>query len=347
MDATPEDTSPKNVAAPSPSGADLVSQALVVLGLLAILWLGLLSAFLAGFFIYFLIEFGVRRLGKIGVIPGVARIVLALAIAIIVIAGLTFGIIALVSFMSNDQDNLGRLLQRMAEVVSNAKAYLPAGLQAYVPVSLDEWRRAAGGALRGNAAHLTVLGRGAGALIIHILFGMIVGALVAVSPPAPGRGPLARGLEERIARLGQAFNGVVFSQLKISALNTLLTAIFLGVVLPLIGRPLPFTKTMIAVTFVVGLLPIIGNLISNTVIVLIALGVSAFDAGLALAFLIAIHKLEYVFNAQIIGTEIRAHSWEILLAMLVLEAAFGLKGLVAAPIFYAYLKDDLKARGWV
>ncbi len=347
MDATLENASPRNVAAPSPDRADLVSQALVILGLLAILWLGLLSAFLAGFFIYFLIEFGVRWLGKFGVIPHVARIVLALAIAIIFIAALTFGIIALVSFMSNDQDNLGRLLQRMAEVVSNAKTYLPADLRDYVPTSLDDWRRAAGGALRGNAAHLTVLGRGAGALIVHILFGMIVGALVAVSPPAPANGPLARGLEERVRRVGTAFNRVVFSQIKISALNTLLTAIFLGVVLPLIGRPLPFTKTMIAVTFVVGLLPIIGNLISNSIIVLIALGVSALDAGLALAFLIAIHKLEYVFNAQIIGTEIRAHAWEILLAMLVLEAAFGLKGLVAAPIFYAYLKDDLKMSGWV
>ena len=197
-----------------PGGADLVAQGLVLLGLLAILWLGLLSAFLAGFFIYFLIEYGVRRLGRFGVLPGVARIVLALAIAVIVIVGLTFGIIALVSFMSNDQDNLGRLLQRMAEVVSNAKVYLPAGLQNYVPTSLDEWRRAAGGALRGNAAHLTVLGRGAGALIVHILFGMIVGALVAVSPPAPADGPLARGLEERVTRVGTAFNRVVFSQIR-------------------------------------------------------------------------------------------------------------------------------------
>jgi predicted PurR-regulated permease PerM len=118
-------------------------------------------------------------------------------------------------------------------------------------------------------------------------------------------------------------------------------------VLPLAGRPLPFAKTMIAVTFVVGLLPIIGNLISNTIIVLVALGVSVFDAAMALAFLVGIHKLEYVLNAQIIGTEIRAHAWEILLAMLVLEAAFGLRGLIAAPIFYAYLKEDLKTRGWV
>jgi len=38
-------------------------------------------------------------------------------------------------------------------------------------------------------------------------------------------------------------------------------------VLPLLGIHLPFVKTMIAVTFLAGLLPVIGNLISNTVIV--------------------------------------------------------------------------------
>jgi predicted PurR-regulated permease PerM len=345
--ASQNEVSPKNVALASPGPLDGLAAGLMLAGLLAILWLGLLSAFLSGFFVYFLIQYGVHWLGKFGVIPRIGRIVLALAIAILLIGGLTIGIVALVSFLSSDQDNLGKLMQRMVEVVGSVKTYLPPWLSDRLPSTLADWQKALSGAMRGNAAHLTLLGRGAGALVIHILFGMIIGAFVAISPPASPNGPLAQGLEERIARLGQAFRGVVFSQIKISAVNTCLTAIFLGAVLPLAGRPLPFTKTMIAVTFVVGLLPIIGNLISNTIIVLVALGVTVFDAAMALAFLIGIHKLEYVLNAQIIGTEIRAHAWEILLAMLVLEAAFGLKGLIAAPIFYAYLKDDLKARRWV
>jgi len=31
----------------------------------------------------------------------------------------------------------------------------------------------------------------------------------------------------------------------------------------------------------------------------------------------------------------------------VMESAFGLPGLVAAPIYYAYLKDELAARGQI
>jgi hypothetical protein len=32
---------------------------------------------------------------------------------------------------------------------------------------------------------------------------------------------------------------------------------------------------------------------------------------------------------------------ELLLAMLIMEAAFGLSGLVVAPIYYAYIKNEL------
>jgi predicted PurR-regulated permease PerM len=64
----------------------------------------------------------------------------------------------------------------------------------------------------------------------------------------------------------------------------------------------------------------------------------------SLAFLVIVHKLEYFLNARIVGGQIRAAAWELLLAMLVMEAAFGIPGVVAAPIYYAYLKDELAAR---
>jgi predicted PurR-regulated permease PerM len=95
------------------------------------------------------------------------------------------------------------------------------------------------------------------------------------------------------------------------------------------------------VTFIVGLLPVIGNLISNTVIVAIALSVSFPAAVMSLTFLIVIHKFEYFLNARIVGGQIEARTWELLIAMLVMEAAFGIPGVIAAPIFYAYIKREL------
>jgi predicted PurR-regulated permease PerM len=60
-----------------------------------------------------------------------------------------------------------------------------------------------------------------------------------------------------------------------------------------------------------------------------------------------IHKLEYFLNARLVGTQIEARAWELLLAMLLMEAMFGIAGLIAAPIYYAYVKDELMSAGWV
>ena len=159
-----------------------------------------------------------------------------------------------------------------------------------------------------------------------------------------GTGPknaLATALGERCRRFSEAFRRIVFAQIRISAINTLFTAIYLLVVLPLLGIHLPFAKTMVILTFVTGLLPVVGNLISNTVIVIVSLAHSPHTALLSLVFLIVVHKLEYFLNARIVGARISAHAWELLLAMLAMEAAFGLPGIVAAPIYYAYLKQEL------
>ena len=94
--------------------------------------------------------------------------------------------------------------------------------------------------------------------------------------------------------------------------------------------------------FLLGLLPVIGNLMSNTLITIVGLSLSIWVAVAALGYLIFIHKLEYFLNARIVGGQISAKSWELLLAMLVFEAAFGLPGVVAGPIYYAYLKSELR-----
>jgi predicted PurR-regulated permease PerM len=60
-----------------------------------------------------------------------------------------------------------------------------------------------------------------------------------------------------------------------------------------------------------------------------------------------IHKLEYFLNAQIIGKRIGSHTWELLVAMLVMEAAFGIGGVIAAPIYYAFIKDELVRGGLI
>lgn len=200
-----------------------------------------------------------------------------------------------------------------------------------------------------HLSDLQLVGKDAAHMFVTLLIGMVLGAIVALQriPDLTKRKPLAAALFDRLNLLVKAFRNIVFAQIKISLLNTFFTGIFLAVVLPLFGIQLPLTKTLIVMTFLLGLLPVIGNLMSNTLITIVALSLSIWVAMAALGYLIVIHKLEYFLNARIVGGQISAKSWELLMAMLVFEAAFGLPGVVAGPIYYAYLKSELKQVGMV
>ncbi|MBU0800415.1 MAG: AI-2E family transporter [Alphaproteobacteria bacterium] len=323
----------------------LSTQIMMILALLVALPLGLLPALLGGLLVYQLVEFGARMLERVGVNPLMGKVILVALLAVTVFAVFALCIALFASHISEGPESVVVLLQRMADVVDKGRSYLPEWVHIYLPANIDEWQVRASEWLRTNATELSVIGRDVGSLIVHLVFGMIIGGMIALNPAFQFvQGPFAQALRTRIKLLDSAFRRIVFSQIRISALNTALTGIFLLIIMPLMGMALPLVKTMIAVTFVVGLLPIVGNLISNTAIFLIALSVSPMAAICAITFLVVIHKLEYFINARIIGSQIHARAWEILLAMLVMEAAFGLVGLVAASIYYAYLKDELAAQ---
>jgi predicted PurR-regulated permease PerM len=237
----------------------------------------------------------------------------------------------------------------MAEIIEQSRHQLPGWVLDYVPTDAEELRVALVDWLREHAAVFQVAGTGLGRALAHILIGMVIGGLLSLeaATPVAGRGPLSAALAKRGHRLSVAFRRVVFAQVWISALNTLFTALYLAVALPAFGIELPFTKTLIVVTFVVGLLPILGNLISNTVIFTVSFSQSPIVAVVSLGYLIVIHKLEYFMNARIIGSHIRARAWEMLLAMLLMEAAYGIPGLIAAPIYYAYMKNELREKGLI
>jgi predicted PurR-regulated permease PerM len=237
----------------------------------------------------------------------------------------------------------------MAEIIDISRATLPNWLVPYLPESPEDLKETLAEWFRTHAADVQSMGKEAGRIVALTVIGMVLGAMVALHEALPmhTHRPLARELVERIKGLGDAFRRVVFAQVQISLINAVLTGIYLALVLPAFGVNLPFRKTLIVVTFITGLLPVVGNLISNVVIVVVSLSYSLNVAVGSLVFLIVIHKLEYFLNARIVGKRVECHAWELLLAMVAMEAAFGISGVVAAPIYYAYLKIELGERGLV
>jgi predicted PurR-regulated permease PerM len=321
---------------------------LSAVALFLVLRLHLLPALLAGLLVHELVHVLAPRLPKrfFNRRAKPAAVALIVVASVIAVAALVIGAVA---FFRSEAGSLANLLTRMAQIIDDARRSLPPWVIDHLPDDADAINRAISDWLRTHASEVGSIGKEAGLALAHVLVGLIIGALISLHELRAGEqyAPLARALTERAARLADAFRRIVFAQVKISAINAAFTALYLAVALPLFGVHLPLTKTMIAVTFVAGLLPIIGNLISNTVIVVVSLAHSPQVAAASLAFLVTVHKLEYFLNARIVGSQIDARAWELLSAMLIMDAAFGLPGVVAAPVFYAYLKDELRTAGLV
>lgn len=326
----------------------IASWLLAAIALLLVLKAGLLAALYAGLLVYALVHLLAPRLARrLG--SQRARVVAVAALGSLIILVLTIGIWAMLSFFLSDAGNLPVLLKKLADLIDESRSQIPPWLAAYLPPSAEALQQTLTSWMRAHAAQATEIGQETGRILVHILIGMVIGAMAALydATQVHRYRPLAAALHQRIVRLHLAFRQIVFAQVRIAAINAVFTGIFLAVALPLAGVHLPFVKTMIVVTFVAGLLPVIGNLISNTVIVIVSLSHSLGIALVSLLFLVVIHKLEYFLNAKIIGTQINARAWELLTAMLVMEALFGIPGVIAAPVFYAYVKTELTAAGMV
>lgn len=317
----------------------------------ALLWLALrldlLPALLAGLLVFELVHALTLRLPFVR--ERKARMVAVMLLVVVVVGLFSLGIFAAVLFFRSDTGGYVVLLRKGAEVIQSWRGLMPAWIVATLPTDAGSLQTSVLAWLKEHLAAVQSFGQEGTKILVRIVIGMVIGALVALrqaDPPVDYR-PLARALVNRAVRFGDGFRRVVFAQVRIAAVNAALTALYLVVLLPLLGIQLPLVKTMIAVTFVAGLIPVFGNLISNVVIVVVSLSVGPIVALGSLVYLIVIHKLEYFLNARLVGTRIQARAWELLIAMLLMEAAFGIAGLIAAPIYFAYLKDELTAAGWV
>lgn len=186
-------------------------------------------------------------------------------------------------------------------------------------------------------------------VIMHQALFVLAGVVIAISIFLHPRAELSREpkaspnnlytrsceqLAERFRTLYESFATVMGAQIVISAINTLLTGIFA------LAVDLPYAYLIVGVTFLCGLLPVIGNLISNTVIVGIGFTVSPQMALTALVFLVVIHKLEYFLNSTIIGYRIRNPLWITLAGLIVGERLLGIPGIILAPVILNYVKRE-------
>ncbi|KAF1028863.1 MAG: hypothetical protein GAK40_00746 [Burkholderia plantarii] len=326
---------------PKLSAIEIGSYVLAIAGMFLILHLKLLSGMLAGMLVYQLVHTIAPAIER-HMSSGRARWLAVVLLSVVIVGGLAGLTAAIIEHVEHTVPNLPTLFGQVMQLVDQARGRVPAWMANVLPVDVAQMKVKATGLMTQHMDQLQQGGKSAARIFGHVLFGMIIGAMVAIGVDRnKSRRPLSTALVARVSQFAEAFRRIVFAQIKISAINAFFTAIYLLAVLPIAHVKMPLGKTLVLVTFVVGLLPVIGNLISNTLIVAISLSVGVGTAIASLVFLIVIHKFEYFLNARIIGGQIEARAWELLLAMLVMEAAFGIPGVIAAPVFYAYIKREL------
>lgn len=277
----------------------------------------------------------------------VARLIAATLIMLLPLLLLALAYSGARDFVLNASEQYRELLDYIARTVLELRLKLPTDMAAYLPERAAEVQRIIAGYLRARAGALAITGRAWLGGLLFAYVGLIVGSLAAVARSPVVRKPLADELFKRITVFGDTFGQIVAAQFWIATFNTFLTAVFLLFVLPMWDLRLPYTPALITLTFIAGLVPIVGNLLCNAVITLVGLSVSPTTALACLGFLILIHKAEYIINAKVVGSRTHMSVWELLAVMFVAEAVYGPAGLVAAPLFYAYLKKELQLAGLV
>ena len=328
--------------------AEVASYGLMVGSLLLIMWQGLLPGLLCVCLGFLSTRWLSPKLAVLTRAPdGQAPRLAAAVVALLPVLLLAFALPRTRGLILDAPGQYRELLGFLARTVLELRDKLPPELGFQLPDEAAEIQHVIAAYLASKAGALATAGR---AWLVGLLFayvGLLIGALAAARPSVFDLKPLAAQLHLRLFRFGETFRQIVVAQFWIALFNTCLTAIFLLVLLPLSGNKLPYSMALLLLTFVAGLVPIVGNLLCNAVLTLVGLSVSPSVAAACLVFLVTIHKAEYFINAKVIGHRTHMGVWELLTVMFVMEAVFGPPGLVAAPLFYAYFKKELQAADWV
>jgi len=264
---------------------------------------------------------------------------IALFLFLFLISGITYGLGSFVHEARNMPQIIDKSIPSIIEWASKYEVELPfddyESLKSVLKESAESQKVFLGNMLSGATMHLALL-------IICVVASVAFFVTPKVEPDRkPGSEPknlyavYYDAIVQRFSTFYQSFSNVMGAQIIISSINTFFTTIFI------LTAGIPYTIIIIGVTFLCGLLPVVGNLISNTIIICIAFTVSPKLAFFALLFLVAIHKLEYFLNSKVIGARIRNPVWLMLIGLVVGERLMGLSGMVLAPVILYYIKVEL------
>ena len=148
---------------------------------------------------------------------------------------------------------------------------------------------------------------------------------------------LYRFMQVRLRIFYVYFRRVMGGQVIISLINTAISSV------AIFGLGLPHPFLMLFIVFFCGLFPVVGNLISNSALIINAfVSIGLWGAGICLILLISIHKLEYFLNSRIIGGIVRLPMAVSLAALIFCEVILGIPGLILAIPLLLFFRHEFE-----
>lgn len=314
----------------------------IFIGFIFIMKVGLFPSLIAGFITYLMMLYAEKFMANSLMLGKYSRLLATLTLSVFIITLLTASAMYFFNLIAKTVSNPDMLINETALILDKTLKDLSPNMVHILPHNIDNIKAELLSFIQSNLITIRNFSKGATHTLITMILGMIIGIMIASSDYIESDKPLINSFRNKMTNMIESFEHVVIAQAGIALFNTIMTSIYLLVIMPLFDIQFPFTKTIIVLTFFVGLIPIIGNIIVNAIVLVIGLSVSVSVGVAAFLYLIAIHKFEYFLNAKIIGKRIQARAFELLISMILLESVFGIIGLIAAPILYAYIKKELK-----
>lgn len=332
----------------------MVTYVIMALFLVGLFLLKLMPALIGGLVVFLIIHHLNKKLNN-HVKSVYAHNLTLLIVSALVVLLLTLIGVGIYSSAQLGKGGVGDVSGEALTIVNQIRSYLPESWLHYIPEDVMVLKEKGVDFMKAHVSEMVVFTSHSLKMLVEVILGMFIGAIVAFSFLHTSTDnsekkldfsqyPFMHELLTRIAIFSNIFAKVGGAQVKISAINAVLTAIYLLVILPLCGVSMPYGPTLVLCTFLFGLIPVLGNLLSNTLIVVISLLVSVKIAIASMVFLVVVHKLEYYINAKIVGGQLKTTIWELLIAMMIFQALFGVVGAVLAPVIYGYIKEELKVK---
>jgi predicted PurR-regulated permease PerM len=133
------------------------------------------------------------------------------------------------------------------------------------------------------------------------------------------------------------FRRVMGGQVIIALINTVISSVVI------FGLGLRHPFLMVFVVFFCGLFPVVGNLMSNSVLTINAFAATGMWGTLiCLLMLVGVHKLEYILNSKIIGGIVHLPMAVSLGALIFCEVLLGIPGLILAIPLALFVRHEFE-----